>query len=302
MIPDIDNLQTFIEVARRGSYTLAAQHLGVSKSVASRRIAALEEQLQLHLLSRSTRGLALTEAGEAFFERCHDLLRQLEAACDDAAGKAQDLSGLIRITAPHSLGQPLVVPVVARLMRLHPRLDVEVLLDEDRIDLLGNGIDLAVRGGPVANASLQVRPLASVAGWVVASPAYLALHGEPASPAELAGHTCLYHAQVPHGAWRFESGAHAPEGSPPRLQVNSFPTLLGMAVDGVGLAVVPPFSARAAVANGLLRRVLVDHPVAGYPISALYPASRHLSNKVGVLLEALTAYAARPAERWGEAA
>lgn len=302
MIPDIDSLRTFIEVVRCGSYTQAAQQLGVSKSVASRRVAALEEQLRSHLINRSTRALSLTAEGEAFFERCDDLLRQLEAACDDAASPAQGLSGPVRITVPQTLDRALLAPVAAKLMRAHAQLDIEVLLDESRLDLVGQGIDLAVRGGPVDGGRLQVRPLASIAGWVVASPAYLARHGRPQTPADLVRHTCLHHAQVPRGAWQFEGDSTVLEPLPRRLQANSFHVLLGLAVDGVGLAVVPPFLGRPAIAQGRLERVLEGFAITGYPLSVLYPASRHLSYKVRVVLEALTRYAERPVERWGEPA
>lgn len=299
---DHELLHTFVEVVRRRSYTEAGRQLGVSKSMVSRRVVALEAELRCQLLQRNTRSISLTEAGEGFFDRCDDLLRQLGAACDDAAGQGQALAGVVRIAAPQTMDRSLVLPVVAQLMRLHPELDFDVLLDEHRVDLLGEGVDLAIRGGTVPHAALQVCHLACVAGWVVASPAYLHRHGLPKNPADLVSHECLFHAQVPRGAWQFERDSQFPAGEARRVQVNSFYSLLGLALDGVGLAVLPPFLAREPISRGELIRILDDHPILGYPLAAVYPRTRHLSRKVRVTLDTLVRYAARPVVEWGSPA
>jgi DNA-binding transcriptional LysR family regulator len=301
MSHDLDGLQTFVEVIERGGFTAAAKRLGVSKSIASRRVARLEAALGSRLLNRTTRGMALTDVGQAFFERCRTVLAELEAACEDATGQGSEISGLLRISAPTVLARPLIAPVVAELMARHTRLRFDIALDERIVDLVGSGFDLAVRTGSLPDSRFIARPLARLHGQVVASPDYLRRHGTPETPAALAGHVCLEHSELgPAGQWRFEGpGGEVVATIGQQLRVNSFETLEALALAGTGLTVLPTFLGTQALADGRLQRVLTGHAVVGRELHALAPPTRRLSPKVRLLMDTLVAHAARPAEAWG---
>ncbi|MBI5256608.1 MAG: LysR family transcriptional regulator [Burkholderiales bacterium] len=301
MTPDFQAMATFVEVVERGGFTAAARTLGIAKSMASRRVAQLESALGTRLLNRTTRGMALTEPGREFFARAQAALKSLHEACEQAAGRGGEVSGSLRITAPAALASALVVPVVSRLMAEHPRLGFEVLLEERRLDLLREGIDLAVRTGPLADSTLMARPLADIAGLAVASPAYLAAHGRPDSIEALAGHVLLDHAELVMGigAWRFDTpqGLRVPGGER-RLRINSFEALRDLAIDGHGIAPLPPFVATPAVQAGALQVVLPQYRLAAHRLYAVFPPARPLAAKLRVLIDALVQHAGGSAAAW----
>lgn len=299
---DLGALEAFVEVVDRGGFTAAAERLGLSKSVVSRRVQQLEARLQTRLLHRSTRAMGLTDAGRQFHERCRGLLQELQDACEQASGRTGEVAGLLRVTAPASFAQALMVPVLAVLARRHPRLQVDLVLDERRLDLLGEGFDLAVRAGPLPDSALRVRRLAQLQGVVAASPAYLAAHGEPHRPEELAAHVGLHHRELaPQELWRFvasDGAVSTVTRFARRLQVNGFDTLEALARAGVGIAVLPLATAAPALARGELVALLPAHALQPHELSALYPSTRAQSPKLAALLDALVEHAARPQDRW----
>ncbi|TAK84726.1 MAG: LysR family transcriptional regulator [Aquabacterium sp.] len=299
VIPDLESLRTLVEVVGRGSYTATAAHLGLDKSVVSRRVSALERLLRTQLVMRSTRGLRATHAGQLLADQARELLGRLEAVCEEIVDQGEEPAGLVRLTAPTSLDRALIAPVVSQLMSEHPRLSFEILLAEERLDLLDHGIDLAIRGGALPDSRLVVHPLADVVGVVAGSPGYLGAHGEPVQPSDLAGHACLQHAQVPNGGWNFAAWPQGVERGRAPVQANSFGSLLDLACAGVGLAVLPPFMAAPAVAQGRLRMVLGAHPLIGYPVRAVHAPARHLPRKLSVTLQAFQRYAGLPVQDWG---
>lgn len=306
MTPDFDALRTFVAVVDAGGFAEAARRLNISRSMVSRRVAQLEDDLGAHLLLRNARTMALTEAGDRFHGRCRQLLAELESACEDVGGDASGTSGLLRVSAPYAIGQALVAPIVAQLVRDHPRLRFEMQLDEDRLDLVAQGIDVAVRAGSLADSQLVARRLGVLRGWIGASPDYLRQHGVPARPADLAGHTLLGHTHVGSAdLWAFEDDGAAlrPDAGvtalpPRRVRVNDLSSLLELARHGAGLAVLPPFLGRAEVARGELVPVLQGYPLQSHELQAL---TTRLSARTRLFVETLSRYAARPPEAWGAA-
>jgi DNA-binding transcriptional LysR family regulator len=296
---DLGLLQAFASVVDCGSFAAAAQRLGLSASVVSRRVAALEAQLQSQLLLRTTRGFSLTEPGERFHAHCRRLLAELDLACEDVRGDGEQLGGLVRITAPHSLlSEALLVPVVADLLAQHPRLRVDIQLDERKVDLVAGAFEVALRIGPVADSRYFARRLALLSGQLVASPDYLARRGVPQGTEQLLEHHhCLVHAEMAaQGLWRMEDGQ-----SPGwRVRVNSFETLRSLARAGAGVAVMPAFAVQDDLANGRLQTVLPGWQSPGFELFAVSPPAPRLSARARLVMDALAAYAARPAERWGE--
>lgn len=303
-LPDLAQLRTLVAVVDAGGFTTAARQLGVSVSVASRRLSALEAMLGQPLLHRSTRGMALTEAGRRFVDSSRALLASLEDACDAmrADGRAGGrIGGRVRLTAPQSLGAALLAPVLARLLAEHPALDAEVLLDDRRIDLVGAAVDLAVRAGPLPENRLLARQLTVVHGLLAASPDYLARHGHPRRVADLSRHVLLTHSELgARGLWNL--GDELDAGLHQRVHANSFDMLHALALAGAGIAPLPPFQGLADLAAGRLVRVLPRISTPGVPLWAVAPSGRTMPARVRCVLDALVAYAARPAERWGEPA
>lgn len=300
MAPDLNALQAFVAVADCGSFAEGAKRLGLSASMVSRRIAALEAQLNVRLVHRSTRGLSLTDAGQRFQQRCRELLGDLARACEDVGGDGDSLAGLVRLTAPQSLlGAALVAPVVADLMQRHPGLRFDLALDDRTLDLVSGAFEVAVRVGPLPDSRCIARKLAVLDGQLVASPGYLARHGTPRSTADLAQHVCLDHTQMgPQGLWRLDDAA------PPtrRVRANSFEVLLQLARAGAGIAVMPAFAVQRDLSQGLLQRLLPGWHSMRFDVHAVAPPAPRLSARARVVVDALAAYAARPPECWGEPA
>jgi DNA-binding transcriptional LysR family regulator len=187
---DLEDLQTFVEVADAGGVSAAARRLGLSKTIVSRRPARLEEDLGAQLLARSTRGAALTEAGLAFREHAGRICAELDAARETVRPNG-DLRGRLRITVPVSFGTTHLAPVLAQLARRHPQLHIHASYSDGYVDLIGGGFDAAIRVGYLADSSLVARKISSVRAHVVASPDYLARHGAPETPDDLLNHEVL---------------------------------------------------------------------------------------------------------------
>jgi DNA-binding transcriptional LysR family regulator len=297
MTPDLGSLQAFVAVVECGGFAEAARRLVVSPSMISRRVAALEAQLGTQLVLRTTRGMALTEAGERLHPRCRELMAELALACEEASGGVDRLAGRVRLTAPQSLiGAALVAPVVADLLRRHPGLHFDIALDERKLDLVSGAFDVALRLGPLPDSRSYGRLLAALHGQFVASPAYLARHGTPRSTDELVRHVALEHAELgPQGLWRIA------DAEPPhqRVRANSIELLLDLARAGAGIAVMPPFVVRGDLEQGRLQLLLPQWRSPTFELFAVAPPASRLSARVRLVIDALVAYAARPVETWG---
>jgi DNA-binding transcriptional LysR family regulator len=294
---DLAALQTFVTVAECGGYAEAARRLAISPSMVSRRIARLEAELHVRLIHRSTRGMALSDAGRRFHERCRSLLAELDAACDDIGSDGDGVSGTVRLTAPQSLlGVALIAPVVARLMAAHPALRFDLALDERKLDLVSGAVEVAVRVGPLPDSRFIARRLAVLQGQMVASSAYLQQHGVPREAADLARHVGLDHSELgPRGLW-------AMDDSPPpqRVRVNSFEVLLQLVRLHRGIAVLPLFAVQDDLRAGRLQLVLPDWRSVPFELYAVAPPAPRLSARAKLVMDALADYAARPPEQWGQ--
>lgn len=229
---ELDDIRAFVEVAEAGGFGRAGQRLALSKSMVSRRVARLEASLGAQLLSRTTRGVALTEAGMEFKEHADRVLAELEAARDSLAQRGEEIVGSLRVAAPLSFGMTHLAPVLAELAVRHPRLAVTASYSDRFVDLIGERFDVAVRLGNLADSSLIARRIAPINAAVVASPAYLERRGTPLTPEDLVGHDALMQGQE---AWSFRDGRKLitlrPEG---RFKADSGQALVAAAVAGLG--------------------------------------------------------------------
>jgi DNA-binding transcriptional LysR family regulator len=290
-------LSTFARVVEAGSFAHAAERLGVSVSAVSRHVADLEAHLGVRLLNRTTRRLSLTESGRAFHERAVQLLADLEEAAAEV-GEAVEPRGTLRLTCGVTFGVRHLVDVVTDFHARHPDVRFDVELSDRIVDLVDEGIDLAIRIGAVRGGSLIARPIGSTTLVCCASPDYLARHPPPASPADLLTHACLTYAYAPErNIWRFRDAAgreHAVTVSGP-VHANNAEILNGLAARGMGVLMEPDFVVAPYVRAGTLVTLLDGYAAAAIPIHAVYPSRRHLSAKVRTFVDFVAARFTAPA-------
>jgi len=290
---ELEDLRSFAEVVESGGFTRAARRLGVSKSVISRRIARLEDELGSRLLSRTTRGLSPTEAGLELKARSERILTELEEAREAVASQGSEVVGRLRLSAPLSFGVLHIAPVLTEIARKHPRLEMDVAYSDRIVDVVGEGFDAAIRIGALKDSSLVARRLAPVRGVVVASPDYLARNGRPRTPRDLTGQQCLIYTGSSTLDWVFRSGkrtiAVRPEG---RLRTDNGEVMRQWAIEGLGIAVLPSFLASDALAEGKLEAILRDYQMPEAAIYVVRPPGAYVPGKVRVLIDTL-------AERFG---
>jgi DNA-binding transcriptional LysR family regulator len=290
-------MQAFVRVVEQGSFAKAAERLGVSTSACSRHVADLEAHLDVRLLNRTTRRLSLTESGQAFFDRCVQLLADLDDAEHAATASAARPRGTLRVTCSTSFGVRHIAPLVGAFAARHPEVTFDVQLSDRFVDLVEEGFDLAVRIGESPTQNLVARKLGETRLVACAAPAYLRAHGSPAAPADLAHHACLtYEYQPVRGIWRFvdPSGReHAVRVAGP-VHANNGELLAAAAAAGIGIALEPDFVVGPELAAGRLVRVLAGYAPSPTNVYAVYPSRRHLSAKVRAFVDFLAGRFAAP--------
>jgi DNA-binding transcriptional LysR family regulator len=276
-------MQAYVHVVEAGSFVRAAEKLGASTSSTSRLIAELEAHLGARLLNRTTRKLSLTETGQAYYERCVQLLADLEEAEAAAGAAASAPSGRLKLTCPYNLLAQPIGPGLAEFNRRHPQVSFDVTVADRVIDLVDEGFDLAVRIGAPGGEQLVARRLGSTTLIACAAPAYLQRHGTPQAPEDIAAHRVLTYAYVPTPfQWRFLDGegvAHEVRVGGP-LHANSGELLVAAAVAGMGIIFEPDFVVGPHLARGELHRLLPQFSGPRLDVWAVYPSRRHLSAKV----------------------
>jgi len=290
----MDRLQAMIAfraVADSGNFSTAARQLGRSKAVVSRLVAELETHLGARLLNRTTRRVSLTELGRGYHARCVQLLADL----DELEGLARDAQavprGRLRLAGPHSFGEGFLVPALHDFGALYPAIEIDLTLTDRFVDLVEDRYDLAIRIAELPDSTLVARRLADMRLVVCASPAYLARHGAPRQPADLARHACIVDTNLRQPAsWPFEvAGQRASVRVSGRYAVNSARAACDLAVAGDGIALAPDFVADVHLAAGRLRPLLDEFATAPRGIWAVYPHRRHLALRLRVLIDFLVA-------------
>lgn len=286
----LDAMRTFVRVAELGSFAAAAQQTGVARSVVTRQIAALEAHLGCKLMARSTRRLTLTSAGTAYLEKCRVILNLVEAAETDLAAERQTPRGDIRISLPLSFGIRRVAPLLLDFVQLYPEVGLEMDYTERRQNLIEEGIDLAIRVTRRLSAGDVARKLGTSRMKLVAAPAYLARHGRPQAPADLAHHEFLAYTLSDTGSLQFLVDGQL-EGVPvrSRFKASNGEVLTEAAAQGMGVTCQPDFIVDDVIAAGRLEQVLADHPLPELTIYAMLPSNRQVPHRVRALMEFLAA-------------
>ncbi len=288
-----EDLEAFVAVVEAGSFTAAADRLDLAKSAVSRRIAALEARLGAELLRRTTRRIHLTDTGRAFYERSVRILADLDEAEAAVAMAPGELRGRLRIAMPVSFGIRHMCAAIAAFGIRHPGILFDLDLNDRRVDLIEEGADLAIRIGRLEDSSLIARRLFEARTVVCAAPSYLAEHGEPGAPGDLARHACLVYSNVPvPGQWRCTDGANRDRVVDVNvvMAASSGDFLLTSAAEGLGIALLPTFIAGEAISAGKLVPVLGDFRWPVSPAWALYPPARQLSARVRAFIDYLAGH------------
>ena len=297
----VDGLSAFVATVQTGSFTGAAERLGVSNRLTSKYVAELEARLGVRLLQRTTRRLGLTPAGERVMAWAPALIEDLEARLAEVTEESRGFTGTIRISAPVTFGEMRVQDLLRRFAAPHPGLRIDLRLSDAYVDLASEGIDLAFRIGAPPATAIVARKLGEIRSLVVAAPAYLARHGQPAQPADLAGHACIVDSNRRDGArWRFRGpdGAEVAVSVAGRFTVNSARVARDLAVAGEGIAAAPDFVLTGDLDAGRLVPLLSGWEAPPIPLSAVWLEGAMLPRKLRALVDFAQAdWRAETAER-----
>jgi len=285
-----EDLQAFVAVVEAGTFTAAAERLDLAKSAISRRVSALEERLGVQLLRRTTRVLNLTETGSSFYEHSARILADLEEAEAAVQQEHGELRGTLRVALPLSFGVRHMCKPIAAFTKLHPKVEFDLNLNDRRIDLIEEGVDVALRIGQLQDSSHIARRIFDVRTVVCASPHYLKVHGEPQTPDDLRNHRCLVYSNLTDpGRWGYKDkdGNVVKIEVQPVMSASSGDFLANAAAHGMGLVIQPTFIASESIRRGNLVPVLTQYEWPISPAYAIYPPTRHLSYRVRAFIDFL---------------
>jgi DNA-binding transcriptional LysR family regulator len=288
-------MQVFSRAAALGSFSAAARALGLSQSMVTKHIVAIEDRLGVRLFNRTTRRLTLTDAGARYLETCERILSEIEEADAEAAAESVEPRGTLRLNGPLVFGIRELMPALADFAALYPALTLDIGLTDRFVDLVDEGWDIAIRIGALKDSTLIARKLATVSVILCAAPSYLEAHGTPRTVADLAHHNCLGYTlptAASAGRWAFGPDGSVAASVSGTLRVNNGDALLIAALAGRGLIYQPSFIVAEDIRSGRLAPIALDQPVPRFGnVNAVYPPGRHPVAKVRLLIDFL-------AERW----
>ncbi len=285
----LETMRAFTAVAQEGSFTAAARRMGVSTKLVSKYVQQLEAALETRLFNRTTRSVSLTDVGTAYLQRCRPILDQVDDLESLVKERHTSLAGPIRIAAPTAFGSTMLTRALVPFMQAHPEVKVDLSLSDNRVALVEEGFDLAIRVGVLRDSTLIAKKLADMPLIVCASPAYLDKHGRPSNPKTLETHDCLIDDNQPDATvWRF----HARRGDVAvkvggTFTANSPGAVAHMALGGLGIARSPRYVVASALQDGRLEQLLTTFTTDDFGLYAIYPFNRHLTSRVRALIDHL---------------
>jgi DNA-binding transcriptional LysR family regulator len=293
---DLNSLSIFDVVAETGSFTAAAERLDVAKAKISVQIGRLERQLGVSLFARTTRRVTLTDAGRALHAQCQPLLQRLHDALTEAGSEHGELTGLLRLSTTVIHATQSVAPALAQFAALHPGLKIDLRTGDKVADLVAEGIDLSFRMGWLRDSTQRAVKLEDFHQYILASPAYVARHGAPRHPQELAAHEWIALTLLPTpNTWKFAQDGVAPETvhMKSRIQVDAPSALLALLMQGAGVSALEEATAQAAVDSGALVRLLPNWSLPTGGVYAVLPPGRYVPARVRAFLDFYRAYLAK---------
>lgn len=286
----LTSMMVFTRVAKAGSFSSAADELGMSRAMVTKHVMFLEENLGVRLLNRTTRRLSITEPGSAYLERCLLILDEIEEIETSVGTLQSEPRGLLKIAAPPYFGTHHLIPAISDYHKLYPEVEFEVILRGRLVDVIEEAMDLAIHLDQLADSSLVARNIASSRLLVCGSPEYFAKFGYPKAPQELVEHNCLVTSSLPPGdVWPFKRSGEAPvsvrvSGS---LRSNIAGAIKTAAISGIGLAVLPSYMVGSDLNEGRLQTVLTEYQYSVLNVNAVYPHRKFLSGKVRTFVDFL---------------
>ncbi len=290
---EFSQIKTFVALVESRSISKAAEKMDIAVSAVSRRLKELESNLGVQLVQRTTRKMHITEAGDKFYRRCGRLLEDFEEAKQEASNTATDISGTLKIAAPLSFGVAHLSPAIAVFMHLHPQIKIDLDMSDRRIDLVEEGLDLAIRIGTLEDSSLMARKLASVRHVVCASPDFFNRYGTPEVPQDLSDMPALCYGNLDQpDTWHYRDKENRPAKVkvPLRMRATNGDALVEAAVAGLGILCEPSFIVHSAVERGVLIPVLMDYQWYAMNIYAVYPQTRHVPARVRAFIDFLVSH------------
>ena len=297
MTQDLARIRAFVQVFDSGGFSAAARQHGRSKALLSKYVTDLEDYLGVRLMNRTTRKLSLTEAGETYYREASQLLQQLDDLDSSITDQSAKPRGLVRVSAPRNLGETTLAPAIFAFMAKNPMVTLDLRLEDRFVDLVEEGVDVALRVSVLSDSSLISRKIVELRQMVYASPDFLAQHGTPQSCEALKNLPCIIDTNMPnHTNWRFiQNGKPVTVHVSGPARVNSPVASMQAAVAGLGFAVLPSYLAGPMVSAGKLVAVLEDEMPEAPSLRAVYPHRRHLAGKVRALIDHLVDwFAANP--------
>jgi DNA-binding transcriptional LysR family regulator len=286
----LKSMVVFAQVVEQGNLTAAAKHIGLSRAVVSYHIKKLESQLGVKLLNRSTRSIALTEAGKEYYQSCRIIAEQATTANQQIENLKNEPEGLLKITCPVNVGMQIVVPALSEFRRLYPKIELDVMLTDEVVNIMQEGIDLAIRGAPLPDSGLQASKLSTLPTCLCGSPDYFKKHGRPSAPSDLEQHDWVIY-KLTSGAIELTKGSRsysvAVKGS---ISTNNAAARTAFIEGGHGLGRIPLYDAWPKVQEGLLEIVLDDYQLKNIDIYGVFPPGSTGSKKLRLLIDFLKDY------------
>lgn len=279
----ITGIELFIRVVETGSFSKAASEIGITQPTATKAVAAMEQRLGARLLHRSTRGVTLSEVGALYYDKCKLIAREVDEADNLATLLQSKVGGTLRISTSVAFGRRVVIPLVLRYMHIHPEITVDLSFDDRYVNLVEQGVDLAIRMGPMADSTLGARYLGTNPWVMVAAPSYLNEHGTPRSAADLPSHKCVVYSSVQgDDRWSLKTAAGEKLSVPVKgpLRSNNLSAVLAATRAGMGLAILPWYVARESLADGSVLPILSDHGLPEQEVHAVFPSPKMVPLKV----------------------
>jgi DNA-binding transcriptional LysR family regulator len=286
----MQSMEVFRRVAEASSFSAVARETSMSQSTVSKHIASLEDRLGTKLLNRSTRSLSLTEAGTEYYHYCVRILNDFQEA-EASIGKGRiKPTGTLRLSSTVPFGRRFIIPFLGDFLKQYPDIEVDYLMEDREIDLVKEGVDVAIRVGPLADSSLVARKIGTSRRLVVASPEYLIKHGFPKTPSDLKSHECLLYSLLKsQNEWFFSSAQFGDESVliNGRFKASSNEALCEAAISGLGIATMCEWHVREHIEKGRLTVLLKNYELTSYDINAVYPERRYMPEKVKRLIDHL---------------
>lgn len=286
---DLNEIAVFVKVVGSGSFSQAARQLGMPNSTVSAKVSSLEARLGLTLIQRTTRKLSVTPAGQAFFQKCSTGLAEIFRAQEEVSSEQMEPQGLLRITAPKDLGERLLPDVVSPFLKKFKKVKLEILLEERTVDLVAEGVDLAIRVGRLEDSSLIAKKLGAIYFAAMATPQYLKMAGVPKVPRDLKDHACVQFTSLGVDGWTLTSGKSTlTVPMTGKLMCNDLNIVKALTLAGNGVALLPTFLCSKEFHEGKLQRILPEWNANARAVHFVYPAQKYVHPKLSAFMEFAT--------------